>query len=375
MKMLFMGNGNSIHTQRWIDAYLKKGWNVELITTTIMPTNNFDNKIFQMKLPKLPIGYMSKYWKLGASYKTIIYAIPIMYHIKKFKPDIIIAHEIPTWGVFASMVKKMISNIPLITAGWGKIPDEFINHVIDESTIIHIGDKAAKQHLIDRGCPSEKILIQPWGVDTQRFSPESYSDVLRKKYATQDSDIIIIGVRSLTSNYHNENLIQSMPKLLEYTNNFKVIFVGDGPEKRNLLTLAKDLNVESHVIFTGTIPNKELHKYYAISNIYVDTFYIDKVGGGIGIAAMEAMSSELPIVAAERPGVEEGVTEGVNGLLYRGGDSGALADTLLKLMKNPELRKQYGQASRRLALEIGDWNKNVDEMDKIIKILIKQSGY
>jgi glycosyltransferase involved in cell wall biosynthesis len=105
-------------------------------------------------------------------------------------------------------------------------------------------------------------------------------------------------------------------------------------------------------------------KYIASSDIYIDTFYTDKPGGGIGVAVMEAMSCGLPIIAASRPGIEAGVTEGVNGYFFKGDSPEDLAEKILLLSKNPKLRREFGLKSRVKAVEIGDWKRNMLAVEK-----------
>ncbi len=77
---------------------------------------------------------------------------------------------------------------------------------------------------------------------------------------------------------------------------------------------------------------------------------------------MEAMSTGLPCIVAKRPGVEAGVRTDFNGQLFEGGNSKDLAKKAITLLGNWNNMKTYGENSRKLALEIGDFEKNMKDI-------------
>jgi len=228
-----------------------------------------------------------------------------------------------------------------------------------------VGDITGKNQLIDLGCPAEKIMVMVWGVDTKRFMPGARSEQLRNKLLNNPDQCLVTIVRSLKDYYHVEKLIESAPHVLAKDKNVKFMIIGDGPERPNLEKLAQSLGMGDNIIFTGQIDHHKVDRYVASSDICIDTFYADKPGGGIGVAVTEAMISSVPIITASRPGIEAGVTDGVNGYIFDGNNPKDLADKILILSRNPELRRKLGAKSREIALKIGDWETNMLAVEKL----------
>jgi glycosyltransferase involved in cell wall biosynthesis len=83
----------------------------------------------------------------------------------------------------------------------------------------------------------------------------------------------------------------------------------------------------------------------------MDCFYFPSMSESFGIAAVEAMSTGLPVVASAVGGLPEVIRDGTNGYLVPAGDSGAAAEHILRLRANPELCRTIGEAARATVLE------------------------
>jgi glycosyltransferase involved in cell wall biosynthesis len=83
----------------------------------------------------------------------------------------------------------------------------------------------------------------------------------------------------------------------------------------------------------------------------MDCFYFPSMSESFGIAAVEAMSTALPVVASEVGGLPEIIRDGRNGYLVPAGDSAAAAERILRLRANPELCRGIGEAARATVLE------------------------
>ena len=116
------------------------------------------------------------------------------------------------------------------------------------------------------------------------------------------------------------------------------------------------------VAFTGRIRHSDTAGHYDASDIFV----FPSIFESFGIPPLEAMAAGLPVVAARAGGVVETVVDGVTGLLVEREDPDALAEALVRLIRDPELRRTLGEAGRRRAAEIFSWSSIAEELERVL---------
>ncbi len=191
----------------------------------------------------------------------------------------------------------------------------------------NIRDDQTTCHVIPNGThwPDDQTLSQ-----TRRFDPS------RMDYPS------ILSVGSLIPERHHAQLLQAVASLRQRHPNIHLTLVGDGPEKNSLKALAKQLNFEEAVQFTGQVPPREVQKHLLMADLYVSPTTIDN----FGTAVVEAAAHGLPVVTT---------AVGFPGELIRTGHSGAvvepnrpdlLLDAMKKLLEHPETLRTQGRAAR-----------------------------
>ena len=125
----------------------------------------------------------------------------------------------------------------------------------------------------------------------------------------------------------------------------RLLMIGDGPERARAFELARELGVIGRTQFLGSFP--DVQTVLGIS----DLFLLTSSHESFGLAALEAMSCEGPVVASNAGGIPEVVQHGVNGFLSDVGDVDDMAHHALKILRDQETYQQMGQAARRTAVE------------------------
>lgn len=120
----------------------------------------------------------------------------------------------------------------------------------------------------------------------------------------------------------------------------KLLMVGDGPDRPNAEWLAETHGVAQDVQFMGKRTDTE--HLLSVSDVLLLPSELES----FGLVALEAMASEVPVIATRVGGVPEVVTEGADGFLFEIGDTVAMADAAVSLLTNPALRSEMGQAGR-----------------------------
>ena len=122
----------------------------------------------------------------------------------------------------------------------------------------------------------------------------------------------------------------------------KLIILGEGKEKENLLKLVEKLGLNDRVSFEGFQENP--YKYLARSTVFV----LSSLYEGFPNVLLEAMALGIPSVATRCPtGPDEIITEGVDGVLIPPADEKAIADAIKKLLLDEDLRKRLSEAGKR----------------------------
>lgn len=136
-------------------------------------------------------------------------------------------------------------------------------------------------------------------------------------------------------------------KAVHPSTQFKVY--GDGPLLQELLDYASRLGLDGDQIFVGAFTKRE-----ELSDIMAQTdiFAMSSILEGQPLSLVEAMSYGCPIVATTAGGIPELIQDGLNGLLCAPGDPDCLAQNIISLIENPDLRLRLGREARK-SYEIG----------------------
>jgi len=135
--------------------------------------------------------------------------------------------------------------------------------------------------------------------------------------------------------------IRTLPRVLAHAPDAKLILAGDGPYRSTLESLARSLGVAERVTFLGTVSQRE--KVAALNRAQVAVAPSPKEGWGLTV--IEANACGVPVVASRSPGLLESVREGETGLLVPHGDDAALAEGLIRLLTDRDLRLRQARAA------------------------------
>ena len=182
--------------------------------------------------------------------------------------------------------------------------------------------------------PDVRIDVIPDGLDLGRFEP------VEREASPEKVRILTIG--RLIPRKGFQFLIRALPHVIEgAAHNFHIEIVGDGPYQAELLKLAENLGVTSHIHFSGSVPYSELPQKYRDADIFI----LPSLAEGMPLVVLEAMGTGLPIVASRVQGIDELVVEGTNGALFDPGDADGLAQSLITLINAGTDRIKMGKAS------------------------------
>ncbi|HEY0370600.1 MAG TPA: N-acetyl-alpha-D-glucosaminyl L-malate synthase BshA [Thermoanaerobaculia bacterium] len=133
----------------------------------------------------------------------------------------------------------------------------------------------------------------------------------------------------------------------------RLVMIGDGPERSRAEAFAREHDLRDRIVFLGNVPNLE----EVLGTC--DLFLLPSNAESFGMAALEAMASEVPVIATRAGGLPEVVDDGVTGYLLPVGDIEAMADRGVEILRDDDLRKKMGKRGRESAVERFDEQKIV----------------
>ncbi|MBI2108844.1 MAG: glycosyltransferase family 4 protein [Parcubacteria group bacterium] len=195
--------------------------------------------------------------------------------------------------------------------------------------------------------------------DTPPEVSQDDARTIREKYKITPADFLVLYVGHLVKRKGGEYLIQAIANIKNF--HIKLMFVGDGPERKNFETLARSLGATDLVIFAGKVPDVSV--FYNISNLFsMPSFFYTEEGDieGLGIAYLEAQQYGVPVLGTHSGGIPEAVEDGKSGFLVQERDSRALAEKIVFLYNNPIVRKKMGERAKLFVREKFNWRKSTE---------------
>lgn len=230
---------------------------------------------------------------------------------------------------------------------------------------------------IKLGVAKEKktVILPGSGVETQVFDPLRFSGTqrhqMRSSLGLDDTKLVVTMVSRLIRSKGILEFARVAQSIQEQQP--ETVFLLIGPDDRDsidALTIAERERVSCSVKWLGV--RNDIPDLLAISDIFVlPTFYRE----GIPRVLLEAASMGLPIIATRVPGCTEVVKHNINGILVPPQDVKALKDAIAKLVIEPSLRHQFGQASRQLAISDFELGLVAERTISIYEQLLTHKGY
>lgn len=198
--------------------------------------------------------------------------------------------------------------------------------------------------------------IIPTGIEIGKYEM-AQAQRIKEEFGLKD-ELVITFVGRLIAVKGVEYLIEAITKLEK--NNFRVLIVGDGPERQALEIKVRESGMKEKIIFTGQ--RSDVPEILAASDIFV----LPSVSEGLPMALLEAMASACACVVTD---IGLAAKQEETALVVPPRDSEALAEAIERLMSSEELRERLGGSARNEAAERYSWDKAVEKYAEIFNRL------
>jgi len=219
---------------------------------------------------------------------------------------------------------------------------------IDKCTHFCVVSSAMKKVAMKMGVNGGKISVMPMGVDLiNEFKP--VPEIKRN-----DQRLIFVG--RLVEKKGAGCLLDAMARVTKTVPGAELLIVGGGPLRSTLEQEAKQLGLDNHVQFLGTVPHHQLPDLYSSAGIAVVPSIIDSAGDqeGLGLVTIEAMGCGCAVIASSLEAIRD-VVDAKTGIFVTPGDPVDLAEKICLLLGNRELRQQMAAQGRDKVTKQFDW--------------------
>ena len=217
-----------------------------------------------------------------------------------------------------------------------------------KSQKIFTATEEIRKTIIQMGIAEEKVITLVNTVDINLFKPMPTS---RAKFSLMLNDFVIIYIGSLTQVQNLQTVIEAA-NLIKKELQIKILLVGEGEDKENLIAQAKRLKLNNIDFINGQPTEKIIELINAadigLISLSTNKFFSDNA---LPTKTSEYLGCGKPIVACAGKNLKELIEENKVGLVVAPGDSKALAAAILKLYQNPKIVKKYSLNARALAVE------------------------
>jgi len=271
------------------------------------------------------------------------------------KPDILHAHSpclngLAGLGLALPLVYELRSSWEDAAVSSGTTTEGSLRYRASrwlESTVLRAADAVTvicdglREEVVRRGVPAGRVTVVPNAVDTEMFAPRSGDQSpMRARFGL--TGFYVVGfVGSFFAWEGLDVLISAMPALLHERSDVRVMLVGSGPHEPALRERVSQLGLSERVVFTGQAPHDAVLDYYdAIDLLVYPRTPMRLTNMVTPLKPLEAMALGKVFVASDVGGHRELVRDGINGLLFRAGDSSALAQIIAKISGEPSLAER-----------------------------------
>ncbi|MFP5417214.1 MAG: glycosyltransferase [Actinomycetes bacterium] len=220
---------------------------------------------------------------------------------------------------------------------------------------------AVSEQVRDTMWPSRRrgyqVLIH--GIDTTEIPADADARArLRSELSVDDDEVLVLTVANLRRNKDYPNLLEAARLAVDAEPRLRFAAVGQGPLEAEIRALHSELGLGEAFQLLGF--RRDVHELMAAA----DVFCLGSAHEGLPVAVMEAFAAGLPVVATSVGGLPRQVREGREGLLVPPSDAQALADALVKVARDDDLRRSLAEAARERAVDY-DVRTAVTEQERV----------
>jgi len=368
MKILYIADSTSIHTQRWLKYFRNQGNDIYLIT--------IGRKRQRIPNIKHVINFERFYYD-SISFISILKRTRRL--IREIKPQILHGHFVHQYGWLAAL-----SNFhPFVLTAWGtdildlpqssrlKMGKIVTQYALKKADLMTATSEYLKAKMVALGADREKIHVVFWGVNSEKFRPDVGTGTIRENLRIGCNTHVVLSNRNHIALYNNDIVIEAMSKVLRrFPHTVLILQNAGGTLEEDLKRLAQERRISKSVVFLPQYKHDDLPPLYALSDVYVSVPSWD--AGPVSLK--EAMACNATPIISAVPGPMEWVEDEVNGKVVPIRDVDSLVEAICDLLANKAKRQRFNRLNRRLIEEKADQRVLMKRAEELYRGLIGQAA-
>jgi glycosyltransferase involved in cell wall biosynthesis len=294
------------------------------------------------------------------------------FQVRDFKPDLVhVFFGIPD-GPIGWFLKRVYGLPYLISLRGADVPSDEVKRFARQYRILRpfirwfwrdadalVAVSNGLREYAFQTTPDLPIKVIPNAIELSEFTPP------RQRALNGTVRLLFVGRFNAFKNV--ETLLKALGLVAaQNITNFELHLVGDGERRSSLERLVVEQGLTKRVRFLGWVEREKIVEYYRRADLFVTATTWE----GMPNTVLEGMACGLPVVATRASGLDELVTEGVNGYLVDINDPVALAERLADLIDNPYERQRMGKESRKIAEREFAWDYITQQYVEIYQNII-----
>lgn len=355
-RIAFLAAAHSIHTIRWVNGMAQRGHDVHLLTMhSPNPSNPIDPAVSAHRLPfSPPLGYFLNCWRVRRV-------------LREIKPDLLHTHYASGYGTLS----RLADFHPTLLSVWGSDVYDFPYQSSWKQALLRRNLEAADylastSHALKAQAgrfvrPGRVIVVTPFGVDCDLFCPGA---------GARNCEFVVGTVKSLEPGYGIGYLIEAFADAKQRVGKatpLKLVIAGAGSQQEHLQILARRLGLAGETEFLGAVPHAAVPDVLRRFSVYIAPSEAESFGVGV----LEASACGIPVVVTNIGGLPEVVVDGVTGFIVPSRTPAAIADAIVELAHNEDLRREMGGAGRAFVLAHYRWSQSLAVMEGLYRQVLQ----
>jgi glycosyltransferase involved in cell wall biosynthesis len=232
-----------------------------------------------------------------------------------------------------------------------------------------------KDHIIESGegeLHDETVTIVPNAVDASKFPVQQRDPELGRELGIPDDAITIGYISSIVEYEGIDTLIRAFRRvqnLYKGEQPLWLLLVGDGDDAPRLRKFVEEKNI-ANVVFTGRVPHEDILRYYGLIDVFVVPRKPTEVAHLVTpLKPFEAFATGRCLVLSDVRALQEIASQSNSTETFRAGDDADLSRVLLRLINDPERRRELAESGARWVRNHRSWRRNVNEYYRVYRKL------
>ena len=378
---LFSVGGATENTIFTVDGLIKRGYDVDIITG---PNISSEGSMYSIcKKLNLSVLTFNNLKRDIAPLSDILVIFQLYFFIKKNNYDIVHTHSSKA-GIVGRIAAWLAKTPIIIHHNHAKPYHRFQNWFIQTlyksierfaslfcDKIVSVTYTIVDEMVKDKIAPREKFVVIRSGFNIENFKnfDSSNNYKIKDKFGLTANDIVIGKIARLSVIKGHIYLLQAFEKVCKQIPNLKLLFVGDGENKNELLKFIDKKRLNDKIIFTGLIPTNEMPSVISLIDIVVHTALLE----GLPRVFTQSMLMGKPVISFDLDGAHEIIENGKNGYLIEPMNIEILTEKIINLIQHRDKIIEFGNYAKNNIKDDFSISAMVEKNHKLYQELLKKS--